>query len=199
MRSTNGSTRWPSSSRRRRCAKPCARVSPRRRISCARCRVSASIAAARAISPPCATDWPRARSIAQTLASVEALPPALQRCFARLREDDGALARDLSQALAEDLPLDKRDGGFVRAGASGAARRGAALARRKPARRRRDAGALRRGSGDAPAQDQAQQFPRLLHRDAAGAGRGAAEGRRTARPSSIARRWPGRCASPPMR
>ncbi len=57
-------------------------------------------------------------SIAQTLASVEALSPALQRSLARLREDDGALARDLSQALAEDLALNKRDGGFVRAGAS---------------------------------------------------------------------------------
>ena len=35
-RSTNGSTRSNTSSRRRRCATPCARRSPRRRISCAR-------------------------------------------------------------------------------------------------------------------------------------------------------------------
>jgi DNA mismatch repair protein MutS len=56
--------------------------------------------------------------ISQTLDEAEALPPTLLRCFARLRENDGALARDLSQALAEDLPLNKRDGGFVRAGAS---------------------------------------------------------------------------------
>ncbi|HYA72769.1 MAG TPA: DNA mismatch repair protein MutS, partial [Roseiarcus sp.] len=57
-------------------------------------------------------------AIAQTLRALEALPPAMLRCFARLGDNDGALARDLSQALAEDLPLNKRDGGFVRAGAS---------------------------------------------------------------------------------
>ncbi len=56
--------------------------------------------------------------IAQTLASVEALPLALRRGLARLGEDDGALARDLALALAEELPLNKRDGGFVRVGAS---------------------------------------------------------------------------------
>ena len=36
----------------------------------------------------------------------------------RSRRGDGTLARDLGEALAEELPLNKRDGGFVRAGAS---------------------------------------------------------------------------------
>ena len=38
--------------------------------------------------------------------------------MSRLRRDDGVLTRELAFALAEDLPLNKRDGGFVRAGAS---------------------------------------------------------------------------------
>ena len=78
-------------------------------------------------------------------------------------------------------------------------RRSPEPARRKPPRHRRHAGGLRRGDRRQAAQDQAQQFPRLLHRDAAGAGRGAAQGRRSTRASSIARRWPARCASPPTR
>ena len=41
------------------------------------------------------------------------------------RADCGALTRDLHATLADDLPLVKRDGGFVRAGALRAARRGA--------------------------------------------------------------------------
>ena len=45
-------------------------------------------------------------------------PAALARCRAQLGADDGALARELARALAEELPLAKRDGGFVRAGAS---------------------------------------------------------------------------------
>ena len=77
--------------------------------------------------------------------------------------------------LADDLPLVKRDGGFVRAGAIASARRGPRSARREPPRHRRHAGGLRRGDRRPSAQDQAQQLSRLLHRDAAGAGRGAAQ------------------------
>jgi DNA mismatch repair protein MutS len=56
-------------------------------------------------------------AIARTLAPLEALPPALERCRERLGRDDGALARELTETLAEELPLNRRDGGFVRAGA----------------------------------------------------------------------------------
>ena len=100
--------------------------------------------------------------------------PSFLRASRRCGADCGALRADLARALADDLPLVKRDGGFVRAGAC-RARRGARSARREPARDRRDAGALRGGDRRPAAQDQAQQLPRLLHRDAAGAGRGAAE------------------------
>jgi DNA mismatch repair protein MutS len=57
---------------------------------------------------------------AGTLASIlEAadLPPELLSAYARLHADCGALERDLQSTLADDLPLLKRDGGFVRANA----------------------------------------------------------------------------------
>jgi DNA mismatch repair protein MutS len=57
---------------------------------------------------------------AATLASIlEAadLPPELVGAYARLRADCGTLERDLQSTLADDLPLLKRDGGFVRANA----------------------------------------------------------------------------------
>ena len=81
-----------------------------------------------------------------------------------------ALERDLEATLADDLPLVKRDGGFVRPGASPALDEARSAARRKPPRHRRIAGLLRRARGGEAAQDQAQQFSRLLHRNAAGAG-----------------------------
>ena len=57
--------------------------------------------------------------IARTLAASEGLlPAALARSLARLSDDDGVLAGELAAALADDLPLNKRDGGFVRKGAS---------------------------------------------------------------------------------
>jgi DNA mismatch repair protein MutS len=57
-------------------------------------------------------------AVAQKLEGAAMLPPALSKAFARLRRDDGGLARELGEALAEELPLNKRDGGFVRSGAS---------------------------------------------------------------------------------
>jgi DNA mismatch repair protein MutS len=56
-------------------------------------------------------------AIGQTLRAVEALPPALLGCRERLGRDDGALARELAETLADELPLNRRDGGFVRVGA----------------------------------------------------------------------------------
>jgi DNA mismatch repair protein MutS len=59
-----------------------------------------------------------AARIAAILKGAESLPAALTGCRARLGADDGALAHELAAALADELPLSKRDGGFVRAGAS---------------------------------------------------------------------------------
>ncbi len=117
-----------------------------RRISCARCRGSASTAAARATSPPFATASPRPlRSRASWRGRWR---PAGRASRARPRPCGPTAARssaELIGALADDLPLVKRDGGFVRAGSAAAARRGAQPARREPAGDRRDAGGLRGG------------------------------------------------------
>ena len=58
-----------------------------------------------------------AAAAARVLGEAAELPPALLRAFARLRRDGVALLEDLEQTLADELPLAKRDGGFVRAGA----------------------------------------------------------------------------------
>jgi DNA mismatch repair protein MutS len=60
-----------------------------------------------------------AAALARILEGEADLPPELMRFTAHLRADCSALERDLEAALAEDLPLVRRDGGFVRAGASG--------------------------------------------------------------------------------
>jgi DNA mismatch repair protein MutS len=57
-------------------------------------------------------------AVAEKLEGAGLLPPALLKAFARLRRDDGVLARELGETLDEELPLNKRDGGFVRMGAS---------------------------------------------------------------------------------
>jgi DNA mismatch repair protein MutS len=58
-----------------------------------------------------------AATLASILEAAEELPPELISAYARLRADCAALQRDLEATLADDLPLLKRDGGFVRAGA----------------------------------------------------------------------------------
>ena len=56
-------------------------------------------------------------ALARILEFAADLPQELDRCFRALGVDCGALERDLESALADDLPLVKRDGGFVRPGA----------------------------------------------------------------------------------
>ena len=58
-----------------------------------------------------------AGALASILEAAGDLPPDLLSAYARLRADCGALERDLQSTLADDLPLLKRDGGFVRANA----------------------------------------------------------------------------------
>jgi len=60
-----------------------------------------------------------AAALARILEGEDGLPPELMRFSAHLSADCSALERDLEAALVEDLPLIKRDGGFVRTGASG--------------------------------------------------------------------------------
>jgi DNA mismatch repair protein MutS len=57
-------------------------------------------------------------ALAAILEAAQNLPPELLAAYARLRADCGALEGDLQSTLADDLPLIKRDGGFVRPGAS---------------------------------------------------------------------------------
>jgi len=56
--------------------------------------------------------------VARTLGETDARPPALEHCLARLGANDGVLWRELAETLGEELSLNKRDGGFVRQGAS---------------------------------------------------------------------------------
>jgi DNA mismatch repair protein MutS len=57
-----------------------------------------------------------AGALARILETADDLPPELLGAYAALRADCGALETDLATTLADDLPLVKRDGGFVRAG-----------------------------------------------------------------------------------
>jgi len=57
-----------------------------------------------------------AAAIAVRLSALRTLPGDLARAVEALREPDGALAAELARALAEEIPLSRRDGGFVRTG-----------------------------------------------------------------------------------
>ncbi|HET9902636.1 MAG TPA: DNA mismatch repair protein MutS [Xanthobacteraceae bacterium] len=61
-----------------------------------------------------------AASIAASLAEWPALPEDLAAARAALAAPDRALAAELTAALADSLPLSKRDGGFIRPGYSAA-------------------------------------------------------------------------------
>ncbi len=58
-----------------------------------------------------------AAALALILETADALPAELLRAYAALSSDCRALQADLAKTLADELPLVKRDGGFVRAGA----------------------------------------------------------------------------------
>jgi DNA mismatch repair protein MutS len=58
-----------------------------------------------------------AATLASILEAAAELPPELLSAYARLRADCTALQRALEETLADDLPLLRRDGGFVRPGA----------------------------------------------------------------------------------
>jgi len=55
-----------------------------------------------------------ARGLADALSSAREWPSEIAEALAACRAPDAALARELTEALADELPLLKRDGGFVR-------------------------------------------------------------------------------------
>ena len=57
-----------------------------------------------------------ATEFAERLATLAAVPRDLAAAIAALRRPDPAVAAELQQALADELPAFRRDGGFVRAG-----------------------------------------------------------------------------------
>ncbi len=114
-----GSMRSPISPTNRGSGTICAPRSGSRPILPARWRGLRFPAAARAISAPCATPSPRADALAATLAQgagALGLPLELSGIRARLAAAPLALAETLSAALADTLPLNARDGGFIRDG-----------------------------------------------------------------------------------
>ena len=115
-RSRGGSMRSRPSSRTAPCATTSApRCAPHPTCR-ARWRDCRSDAAARAISPDCATasspPIPRWRSLRSSINP----PQEIAAVMAALRRPSRDLAREFERALAEQLPLIKRDGGFVREG-----------------------------------------------------------------------------------
>jgi DNA mismatch repair protein MutS len=61
-----------------------------------------------------------AASLAGELSQGDTVPLQVRQAAAALRQPDAALAHELMAALGDELPLLKRDGGFVRAGYDGA-------------------------------------------------------------------------------
>jgi DNA mismatch repair protein MutS len=57
-----------------------------------------------------------AQAIAERLGGMQTAPAEVVEIAAALRRGDGALAAEVSRALSDELPLFKRDGGFVRPG-----------------------------------------------------------------------------------
>ena len=96
-----------------------------------------------------------AATLAGILERAQDLPSELLSAHARLSAECAELRHDLETTLAEDLPLLKRDGGFVRPGVIAALDEALSSARPEPARDRRIAGVLRRRGGRETAEDQA--------------------------------------------
>ena len=91
-------------------------------------------------------DSPRPRELAAAEAALASLPRNI--------------GDDLQASLADELPLSKRDGGFVQSGTDDDLDE----VRAQPASDRRPSGALCRRDRNSRPQNQAQQCPRLFHR-----------------------------------
>ena len=113
----------------------------------------------------------RARSAAPWPAPTNCRTSSLKRARRSPRPATD-LAEALAAILADDLPLSKRDGGFVRARLRRRPRRGARARPRFAPLHRRAAGPLRRRDRLPHAAHQAQRHARLFRRGAAGGRRG---------------------------
>ena len=103
--------------RRQRRARRFARAAQgRARSARALWRGSPSPAAARAISPRSATAFSPRPSSRRGLRRWLDIPRELTQAIQSLRRPDAAIAAELAQALTDELPAFRRDGGFVRAG-----------------------------------------------------------------------------------
>ena len=124
-------------------------------------------------------------------------PPRSRRPRRALRQPDAAIARELTAALGDELPLSQARRRLRARGLRRRARRSARAARRIAPGDRGAAGALCRGDRRARAEGAAQQRARLFRRGD-GAARATSSGRRRSTRTFIhRRRWPARCASPP--
>ena len=112
-----------------------------------------------------------AASLAAELTAGGAVPLQVQEAATALRGPDAAIARELTAALDDELPLFKRDGGFVRAGYDAALDEARAL--RKGTREVIAALEARYAERDrrAHAESEAQQPARLFRRGAVAARR----------------------------
>ena len=140
-------------------------IAARARPTCrARWRGCRSAAAARAISPACATASSPPTRRWRGLHELDNPPQEIAAVMEALRRPSRELAREFERALAEQLPLIKRDGGFVREGYEPALDESPQSARRLAPGRRRDAGALRRRHRHQGPEDPPQQRARLFRR-----------------------------------
>jgi DNA mismatch repair ATPase MutS len=104
------------------------------------------------------------------------LPTEIAQAVAALRRPDAMIATELAAGLADELPHLKRDGGFVRAGYDAALDEARAL--------RDDTRRVIAALQGRYAEDTGVRSLKISQR-------------RSTRPSSTARRWPVRSASPP--
>ena len=164
----------------------------------ARCRGWRSTAAARATSARCAPGFERGggdRRAARRRARCR--PNSPRRCAAHRGAAADACASISTARSADELPLLKRDGGFVRAGYDAELDEMRALRDAVAPRDRRHGARPDRGDRHPLAEDPAQQCARLLHRgDRQPPGDHERHRTRRRRASSTARPWRAPCASP---
>ena len=183
--------------RRARRARMSARSSPPRRTSRARWRGWCSQRGGPRDLAAIRDGLAAAGELARRLAALEALPDEIAAAAQALAAPDAAIIATLSARARRRSAVPEARRRLRARRLRRGARRDARAARRIAPRGRGAAGALRRRDRRARAESAPQQRARLFRRGDRAARREAAGRRRSTRPSSIARRLPARCASPP--